>query len=662
MPHTRLVSHSFVDSLKATESAPLKSTDHHISDKASCIQTDISTSVQDISYINVPRLSLEKGYQPRDRVSFESKNHHKPVYLHEHEEPIFDNSSNHLKIPKAEKVLSRISRTSTENTCPSVNNDNYIPPSTRSMPTSLGSVATLCELQLASTKKNKAFHELFKSVPQTDMLIEVYKCALQKEILLQGHMYVSEHHVCFKSNIFGWVTNLIIHFDEITLVEKRMTAKIIPNGIMIDTHTAKHIFASFIFRDQAYERIVKIWRLHKSMLSPSPSNYSQPYEDSDGDSISSRDLESLRSIDSAILRDSSQPTISRELHKVNSVPQMPIADKKSPKAKDISSTTKRHSRSVTNPYSDEIMLPSFDKSKQDRNTEENLPNQFLLKKEFTCPCIQRNKTYKHVALDKIYPGTVEGFDKLFFEGNFTKRIFEQYENYEDVQLEDWVDNSRKIIATRLVKSSTAHAKLTRTVLEEKREHNQLPYYSCATIKKLIPDAPMGAVYSIKSRTNIICINAQEVRVLVTFEVAFKKSGLVSSIIETNAAYDQSRYYSHIDRILSDIDLATEMIQDKDLLKMLKLGPDWNTECIDGWIKLPIQLNILLCVTFVVLFLIQLMLLFRLEHVSDDIQGITDNLKEPKLQINDYEQLLDGLIETKKKLDLDYVKMKELVEM
>jgi hypothetical protein len=37
-----------------------------------------------------------------------------------------------------------------------------------------------------------------------------YKCALQKEILLQGHIYVSEHHVCFKSNIFGWVTNVTI--------------------------------------------------------------------------------------------------------------------------------------------------------------------------------------------------------------------------------------------------------------------------------------------------------------------------------------------------------------------------------------------------------------------------------------------------------------------
>lgn len=35
-----------------------------------------------------------------------------------------------------------------------------------------------------------------------------YGCALQKEILLQGRLYVSEQHICFNSNIFGWVTNV----------------------------------------------------------------------------------------------------------------------------------------------------------------------------------------------------------------------------------------------------------------------------------------------------------------------------------------------------------------------------------------------------------------------------------------------------------------------
>ncbi|OBZ80178.1 putative membrane protein C20F10.07, partial [Choanephora cucurbitarum] len=144
-----------------------------------------------------------------------------------------------------------------------------------------GSFASACDLSLASKKKNDEFHALFKSVPESDLLIDDYKCALQKEILLQGHLYLSEHHVCFKSNIFGWVTNLVIQFAEIERIEKRMTAKIIPNGILIATNTSTHIFASFLLRDQTYEQIIKIWNLSKRVQSQ------EKLVESDADSLPS---------------------------------------------------------------------------------------------------------------------------------------------------------------------------------------------------------------------------------------------------------------------------------------------------------------------------------------------------------------------------------------
>jgi GRAM domain len=69
-----------------------------------------------------------------------------------------------------------------------------------------------------SGKRNRDFHALFKSVEESDYLIEGiclpysididYSCALSKEILVQGRMYISEHYICFNSNIFGWVTNV----------------------------------------------------------------------------------------------------------------------------------------------------------------------------------------------------------------------------------------------------------------------------------------------------------------------------------------------------------------------------------------------------------------------------------------------------------------------
>lgn len=81
---------------------------------------------------------------------------------------------------------------------------------------------------VASSKRNADFHAMFQSVPEDDYLIEGeyflkahlnacspqhlllpdYGCALVREILVHGRLYISENHLCFNSNIFGWVTNV----------------------------------------------------------------------------------------------------------------------------------------------------------------------------------------------------------------------------------------------------------------------------------------------------------------------------------------------------------------------------------------------------------------------------------------------------------------------
>lgn len=114
---------------------------------------------------------------------------------------------------------------------------------------------------VASNKRNADFHELFPSIPEGDYLIEDYGCALQREILIQGRLYISENHICFHANIFGWITDLSIPIYEITGLEKKMTAFVIPNAIQITTRQAKYTFASFLSRDTTYDVIANIWRL-----------------------------------------------------------------------------------------------------------------------------------------------------------------------------------------------------------------------------------------------------------------------------------------------------------------------------------------------------------------------------------------------------------------
>lgn len=135
-------------------------------------------------------------------------------------------------------------------------------------PSHNGSQQRLTGFAVSSKKRNRDFHALFKSVPDDDYLIEDYSCALQREILAHGRLYVSEGHLCFSSNILGWTTTLVISFDEIVSVEKRSTALLFKNGLMISTLHAKHIFASFTSRDSTYDLIVNIWKLsHPSLKS-----------------------------------------------------------------------------------------------------------------------------------------------------------------------------------------------------------------------------------------------------------------------------------------------------------------------------------------------------------------------------------------------------------
>ena len=132
----------------------------------------------------------------------------------------------------------------------------------------VGSTPKLTGFAVASKKRNRDFHQLFRSVPEDDYLIEDYSCALQRDIILAGRIYVSEGHICFSSNILGWVTTLVIRFDEVVSVEKESTAMVFPNAIAIQTLHARHTFRSLLSREATYELLIGIWKLsHPSLKS-----------------------------------------------------------------------------------------------------------------------------------------------------------------------------------------------------------------------------------------------------------------------------------------------------------------------------------------------------------------------------------------------------------
>ena len=54
---------------------------------------------------------------------------------------------------------------------------------------------------------------------------------------------------------------------EIITLEKKMTAFVIPNAILITTKTSKYTFASFLSRDNTYEVIHNSWRMSGADIS-----------------------------------------------------------------------------------------------------------------------------------------------------------------------------------------------------------------------------------------------------------------------------------------------------------------------------------------------------------------------------------------------------------
>ncbi|TKY68923.1 VASCULAR ASSOCIATED DEATH protein 1 [Spatholobus suberectus] len=115
-----------------------------------------------------------------------------------------------------------------------------------------------CEIQSPDVLKSEEYRQLFR-LPPEEVLIEDFNCALQDNILIQGHMYLFVNFICFYSNIFGFETKRIIPLPEVTSVRRAKTAGIFPNAIEILAGNRKYFFASFLSRDEAFKIINDGW-------------------------------------------------------------------------------------------------------------------------------------------------------------------------------------------------------------------------------------------------------------------------------------------------------------------------------------------------------------------------------------------------------------------
>uniref|UniRef100_A0A452J1X9 GRAM domain-containing protein n=1 Tax=Gopherus agassizii TaxID=38772 RepID=A0A452J1X9_9SAUR len=88
-------------------------------------------------------------------------------------------------------------------------------------------------------QRNEDFRRIFKGLPESERLLVDYSCALQRDILLQGRLYLSENWLCFYSNIFRWETAISVPLREVKCLKKEKMARLIPNAIQVCTAADK---------------------------------------------------------------------------------------------------------------------------------------------------------------------------------------------------------------------------------------------------------------------------------------------------------------------------------------------------------------------------------------------------------------------------------------
>jgi hypothetical protein len=95
-------------------------------------------------------------------------------------------------------------------------------------------------------------------------VLQTQSADLQASVLLHGRLYLTRYHLCFRSNICGYVTEKIHDLRDIISVERSTTAKWIQNAVSIELDTTSDEkvlgYGSMGDREAMYIGLVEVWK------------------------------------------------------------------------------------------------------------------------------------------------------------------------------------------------------------------------------------------------------------------------------------------------------------------------------------------------------------------------------------------------------------------
>ncbi|KAK8173700.1 hypothetical protein IWX90DRAFT_382516 [Phyllosticta citrichinensis] len=383
--------------------------------------------------------------------------------------------------------------------------------STTTLPgaTSMGVVggSKLTGFAVAPAKRNREFHGQFKSVPDDDYLIEDYSAALQRDILLHGRLYVSEGHICFASNILGWVTNLIISFDEVVSIEKKSTAVIFPNAIVITTLHARNVFASLVSRDSTYDLLIGIWKISHPNLKSSLNGVA--LDNGTGDKTEKDD------IDNAI-EDVSEEGSDDEVYDEDDEDEEAAASVTdhgdgSIAGSEIAEPAKAISRKAS---SQPLGATTNGAAPKDNGNIEPAPNGAPASQGFPGPtahaetsCGDEAEHFSNLLMDTTIPAPLGKVYSLMFgpmSGTFMRKWLIEDQKSQDLQMEDdkqGLCDTKKTFNYSFIKPLNASIgpKQTKCIINQTLDQFDLERAVTVTCSTQNPDVPNGNIFVVKTK-------------------------------------------------------------------------------------------------------------------------------------------------------------------
>ncbi|GAA5933361.1 GRAM and VASt domain-containing protein [Sporobolomyces koalae] len=372
------------------------------------------------------------------------------------------------------------------------------------------------------------FHSMFKDISNQEELIEDYRCALVRDIPVQGKLYLSEHYLSFHAAILGWETNLTIPWSEIVSIEKRMTAKVIPNAIEVTTLHASHTFSSFLARDATFKLIASIWEhVHPGEnMAPGGSATSTPY---------TVPPEQQQEPDSDV-----KSQISFEDEK---------GEKKFHKFKTGFAAMKNHLRSA-----------SLDTRKSAPTEAEMIKNEAQAQGSAGghAATTYDGPEYKNEALDCILPTSPDKAYELFFTNEaFLKKFLEEKENLSEVDIGAWKpvdgaadgENTLKERDMSYLKPLNAPVGPKQTHCHIHDQNDKMDPETCISnlTTTKTPDVPSGDNFATVTRSTFTWAQGGGTHVRVTTEVEWTKvNRMLRGVIERGAVDGQKTYHKDLE--------------------------------------------------------------------------------------------------------------------